>query len=106
MYKNDHSTTRQSPRRIRQGVYRQFIFKILYDLRQEIVYADAQLLNGVQGLSADIVSKLLGKPIYVAIPRTKVNEKEEDPKSSNRYQRSWTRSCGQDGQLPILGQDS
>ena len=102
IYKDNHPTTQQSLQRIRQEIYRQFIVKILHDLRQESVYADAQLLNGTQGLSANIVSRLLGKPIYVAIPQTQAHERKEDPKSSSRYRRPWTRSCGQDGQPPII----
>jgi hypothetical protein len=56
---------------MRQEVYRQFIAKVLSDLQDEFLDPDQQLHDGTQGLSADVISELLGEEIYVAVPRTK-----------------------------------
>jgi hypothetical protein len=77
---HDSVSTQDMLDKMRQEVYRQFVVKILYDLRKEIVLSNAQLIDGTQGLSADIVSELLGEPIYVATPRTPARRKGDPPK--------------------------
>jgi hypothetical protein len=86
-YAHDQTATQETLHRMRQEIYRQFVIKILSDVRKDIGYTETCLPDGIQGLSANIVSDLLGEPIYVITPRTQVHEKEGVGKSADRYHR-------------------
>jgi hypothetical protein len=72
---------------MRQEVYRQFIARVLSDLREEFVDSDKQLDDCTQGLSADIIYELLGEEIYVAVPRMKapkIRKKRASKRSTSK----------------------
>jgi hypothetical protein len=89
---SDHMAIQETLQGMRQEIYRQFVIKILYDVRKDITHTEICLPDGTQGLSAEIVSDILGEPIYVVTPRTHAHEKGGARKSIDRYHRPWTRS--------------
>jgi hypothetical protein len=68
---------------MRQEVYQQFVVKILSDLRNELIDPDTLQDRSTPGLSADILSELLRKRIYVVISGGRA-AKAKAPKVSHR----------------------